>query len=258
MKLYFKRLNLIQKFLTVFIGICLIFLAGWSLVFSQNPGSDFTLCTAAVNQEACYASSTVTPRLNWTYTSGAFPQQAFWVQVDNNIDFLSLEVNTNWITSSNNFYDIPAGLLTNNTAYYWRIKAKDTNNSESVWTNADTSFTTPDVCVAITGTLISSIFDIQETGGAAINTIMWQGNQPTGTSVKFQIASGNSTSTWTYRGSDGSDTTYYTPIGPGFPVQINLKYHNNHRYFRYKIFLSTDVNHTVSPRVDDVIINWSP
>ena len=108
------------------------------------------------------------------------------------------------------------------------------------------------------GTLISSIFDTQATNGVAINTIIWQGNQPSGTSVKFQIASGNSTSTWSYFGPDGSATTHYTPIGPGYPAQINLQYHNNHRYFRYKIFLESNASQTASPRVDDVIINYSP
>ena len=108
------------------------------------------------------------------------------------------------------------------------------------------------------GTLISSIFDTQATNGVAINTIIWQGNQPSGTSVKFQIASSNSTSTWSYLGPDGSDTTYYTPTDANMPVQINLAQHNNKRYFRYKIFLESDPDQTQSPRVDDVIINWSP
>ncbi len=111
-----------------------------------------------------------------------------------------------------------------------------------------------------TAELTSSIFDTGVSTGAAINTIMWQGSQPTGTMVKFQIAS-DTTSTpasWNYKGPDGSNTTYYTPTGPGVPAQINLAYHNNHRYFRYKIFLVSNAAQTESPRVDDVIINWSP
>jgi len=64
--------------------------------------------------------------------------------------------------------------------------------------------------------------------------------------------------TWTYRGPDGSGTSYYSSIGPGIPTQINLGYHNNQRYFRYKIFLYSDTGQTASPRVDDVILNYSP
>ena len=109
------------------------------------------------------------------------------------------------------------------------------------------------------GTLISSIFDTQATNGVAINTIMWQGNKPSDTNVKFQIASSNSSSgPWSYLGPDGSDTTYYTPTDANMPVQINSAFHNNHRYFRYKIFLTSNASQTESPRVDDVIINWSP
>ena len=109
------------------------------------------------------------------------------------------------------------------------------------------------------GNLTSSIFDTGASSGVAINTIMWQGNQPSGTSVKFQIASSNSSSgPWSYFGPDGSDTTYYTPTDANMPVQINSVFHNNHRYFRYKIFLYSNASQTAGPRVDDVIINYSP
>lgn len=106
--------------------------------------------------------------------------------------------------------------------------------------------------------LTSSIFDTNATSGVALNTIMWQGSQPSGTNVKFQIASSNSTSTWNYIGPDGSATTYYTPVGPGYPAQINLQHHNNKRYFQYKMFLYSNTAQTATPRVDDVIINYSP
>jgi len=113
--------------------------------------------------------------------------------------------------------------------------------------------------VSVTGNLISSIFDTGVSSGVAINTIMWQGNKPSGTNVKFQIASSNNSSgPWSYLGPDGSDTTYYTPTDANMPVQINLAHHNNKRYFRYKIFLESNASQTESPRVDDVIINWSP
>jgi len=107
--------------------------------------------------------------------------------------------------------------------------------------------------------LTSSIFDTQVASGVAINTVMWQGIYPTGTSVSFQIASSNSASgPWNYIGSDGTSATYYIPTGPNSPVQINSQYHNNRRYFRYKIFLSSNPDGTLTPQVDNVIINWSP
>ena len=106
--------------------------------------------------------------------------------------------------------------------------------------------------------LTSSVFDTGVASGTAINSIMWQGNKPFGTSVKFQLSSSNSSDgPWSYLGPDGSDTTYYDPGDANVAAPINLKYHNNFRYFRYKIFIETDVAKTASPRVDDIIINWS-
>lgn len=65
-------------------------------------------------------------------------------------------------------------------------------------------------------------------------------------------------SNWIYRGPDGSNTTYYAPVSQNASVKINPAYHNNHRYFRYKIFLYSNSSRTQSPTVDNVIINWSP
>ncbi len=64
--------------------------------------------------------------------------------------------------------------------------------------------------------------------------------------------------TWNYMGPDGSATTYYAPSDVSVPAQINLAQHNNKRYFRYKVFLESNAAQTLSPRVDDVIINYSP
>ena len=104
--------------------------------------------------------------------------------------------------------------------------------------------------------LTSSIFDTGVSGGASLNTIMWQGDQPFGTAVKFQIASSNSSSgPWNYLGSDGSGSGYYAPAGPNVQMKIRSADHNNKRYFRSKKFF--DIAGASVPRVDDVIINWS-
>lgn len=116
-----------------------------------------------------------------------------------------------------------------------------------------TWFSTP-----LTGNLTSSIFDTQVTGGAAINTIMWQGSLNNG-AVKFQIASSNSLGgPWDFIGPGASPSTYYEPSGPNAPVKIEGVSHNNKRYVRYKIFLESNVSRTTSPGVEDVIINFSP
>lgn len=114
--------------------------------------------------------------------------------------------------------------------------------------------------VPINGSLDSSVFDTQVLGGTAFNSIMWQGYKPAGTSVKFQIATDSTSTpaTWNYLGPDGSSATYYEPSDVGIPVLLNLAYSNNKRYLRYRIYLQSDISQTVTPRVDNVIINWSP
>jgi hypothetical protein len=137
----------------------------------------------------------------------------------------------------------------------------------------DTTFNSD---VLANGSLISSIFDTQVTGGSAINTVMWQGTQPSGTNVFFQIASANCSngatnpptcsvdSGWgdpktsgdgAFVGPDGTSNSFYNPGNPNVQSEVNLAYHNNKRYWRYKVVLVPSAN---SPTVTDIIINWSP
>lgn len=105
------------------------------------------------------------------------------------------------------------------------------------------------------GYLISSVFDAF--GTSTINSIIWQGIQPNGTAVGFQLASSNSMNgPWNYVGPDGSNTTYYL-AAPGTSMAVNVANHNNQRYFRYKVFLFSDSSRTLSPIINKIIINWS-
>ena len=104
--------------------------------------------------------------------------------------------------------------------------------------------------------LVSSIFNTQVSGGAAFNTIMWQGSQPAGTSVGFQVASSNSsTGPWNYIGPDGTSTSVYQP-NQNVQMRLSRLHHNNKQYIRYKLWLNWAG--TSAPRVDDVIISYSP
>lgn len=121
---------------------------------------------------------------------------------------------------------------------------------------------------AAEGILFSSVYDTGSTGGVAPNAVLWQGTQPSGTGVKFHFASSNcangktnpptcTTGDWTYLGPDGTTATYYLPAGPNIPAMLNLAYHNNQRYFRYKVVVSSNAAQTQTPTVEDVILNWS-
>lgn len=132
----------------------------------------------------------------------------------------------------------------------------------------------------VTGWLESSTFDTSIAGGAAFNSLMWQGTLGAGgtTLVKFHLATANCSNGATdpptcganigwggaktsgdgaFVGSDGTSATYFQPSGPAVPSAIPTKDHNNKRYFRYKIFIEKDAGAT-SPTVQDVLINWSP
>ena len=100
----------------------------------------------------------------------------------------------------------------------------------------------------------SNIFDIGTTSGL-FNTIMWRGAQPTGTSVKFQIATANATSTLTFAGS-----TWFDVASPASPVKLTQGLTGaeveNRRYLRYRAALATTGANGL--QIDDIIINWSP
>ncbi len=121
----------------------------------------------------------------------------------------------------------------------------------------------------LTGYLISSIVDTQETGGVTLTNIIWQGTQPSGTSVDFQMALSNSTGgPWTYAGPGGATDAWYgaecptvgaadPAAGPSKSICVDKTLTKNQRYLRYKIRLQSNMNQNETPNIEDVILNWS-
>ncbi len=106
--------------------------------------------------------------------------------------------------------------------------------------------------------LFSSILDTGINGGAGFNSFLWLGSFNTGGIVKFQIAFSNSpVGPWVYYGPISEEEDWYEEnpnISINFPITEPASPQNN-RYIRYKVLLSTS---DISPRIDDIIINWSP
>lgn len=118
------------------------------------------------------------------------------------------------------------------------------------------------------GYLVSATFDTGVSAGVTFNSIMWRGNQPLGTVVKLQFASSNCSNGatnpptctiggFTYIGPDGTSLTYYNPGAPDQPIPLSATYHSNQRYFRYKVVLNPDAAGTLTPEVNQVIVNYS-
>ena len=108
-----------------------------------------------------------------------------------------------------------------------------------------------------TGWLESPTFDTEIAAGVQLNSVLWQGDLPIGTTVKFQFAASNSSSgPWSFSGTDDTSLTYYDPTLSNTSIKLNYALYNNKRYFRYKAFF--EAAGATLPRVDDVIINWSP
>ena len=108
------------------------------------------------------------------------------------------------------------------------------------------------------GVLVSSIIDTGVKNGASFNSLLWQGTLCDNCLVKFQVAfSNNSSGPWTYYGPT-STSDYYTP-NPGVTMVLaktGSASPQDNRYIRYKVYL--EPYNSQSPRVDDIIINWSP
>jgi prepilin-type N-terminal cleavage/methylation domain-containing protein len=128
---------------------------------------------------------------------------------------------------------------------YWSQDGNVNNKTELTLNKNNKKYKT-------SGWLISSTFDAGSTSN--FYNLVWQPlDQDSGAEVKFQIAtsSTNPPETWNFLGPDGTSGTYYTVSD----TNIN-SIHNNDRYLRYKIFLSTtDTSHT--PNVSDIAVTFS-
>ncbi len=114
------------------------------------------------------------------------------------------------------------------------------------------------VATSTTGTLDSSTFDTGAASGAQLNSFIWYGNEPSSTAVWFQFAVSNASSgPWSFMGPGGDGTTYYMG-GSGTPQKLDYSLFNNYRYFRYRVVLVSNQTQTLSPQVDEIVVNWSP
>lgn len=129
------------------------------------------------------------------------------------------------------------------------------------------------------GYLESSTIDTEKTGGVALQSVVWQGNQPPGTSVDFQFAVSNcpngaanpplcDTGGWVFKGppGPGENINYYGNgcpqagtgnAGPNVPICVDQNQVVGFRYLRYKVRLQSDPSKSQTPTIDNIILNWT-
>ena len=107
---------------------------------------------------------------------------------------------------------------------------------------------------APSGELESSTFDTGDNIDIYYNWIAWTGDEPLDTDIKFQVASSDDINgPWSFLGPDGTNSTYYND---GTGELINIMEHNNNRYMRYTLFLTSDSELEV-PILEEVIISYT-
>lgn len=234
------------------------------------------------------ATSTPVSDATWTTDVGTPPTTGL---TNANSNFIQGQVKTTGNTTgsitlnSDNFTEVEYGvsatsLATGGAMYCFRLNDNitPTRMVYSNYAKAQLSSGLP-----ATGTLDSAIFDTFDGGGAwqgpAYNSVMWRGNQNSSLGkVQFQFATSdcsngktnypacNDAGAWTFYGSQGGNcntNNYYDTDGTDIPVELSCSpsYHNNQRYFRYRVRICTSNCSTsgdYSPIIEDIIVNWSP
>jgi len=126
-------------------------------------------------------------------------------------------------------------------------------------------------------TLVSDVIDTQSAGGATLNSITWKGqNNANGkagnTYVDFQIAvSESAAGPWNFIGPSGTSVDYYgaacstsfkggissSGASPDTPICFDPSQVANKRYLKYLVRLRSNLIQNDTPRIDDIILNWS-
>lgn len=183
-----------------------------------------------------------------------------WVSFCGNASGGSTLVNSVWTCPASSTYKVSIDTNGNFQGWAWNdaIGWIDLNCDNDVSCGTSNYYVNSSwVATGTIGMLDSLTYDTGVAAGAQLNSVLWQGAAVPGGLVSFQFAVSNaSTGPWNYTGPDGTINTYYTPSGPGVQLKLNYTLYNNYRYFRYRVTLISTP--TSTPRVDNVIVNWSP
>jgi hypothetical protein len=214
----------------------------------SNEASVTTVLVAPTNLTCTSISSS---QINLTWTDNSTSETGFKIERD-----ISSPPSTVIFTTGQNAITYNDANLSENTLYYYRVRAY--NSASGVYSGYTSICSTSTPIYVPTGNMTSSTFDTGKVGGVAFNNILWKGTQPSDSHVLFHFASSNSsTSTFNFIGPDGTSATYYQSSGSNTIMNISTRYHNNHRYFRYKAYIYPNSSNA-SPQITDIVIGYSP
>jgi alpha-tubulin suppressor-like RCC1 family protein len=153
-----------------------------------------------------------------------------------------VDTSTDWIAVDGGSQNT-LGVKSNGTLWVWGI--------EFLLVQVGTDVNWGQIVYYPSGTFTSSIIDTNF--NLRFGTLNFSASTTPVTTIKFQLRSGNSTSTLLSKdfvGPDGSTSTYYTLSG----TQI-WSGHNGDRYIQYKAYLET-TNTSQTPYLNDITINY--
>lgn len=189
-----------------------------------------------------------------------------WISFCGNSSGASTWNGTSWVCPTSPTYQVVinsstgvfSGWAWNDTIGWISFNCSNTSTCGTSEYDVVTSWTAPANATSTTGTLDSQTFDTGVANGAQLNSVTWQGSAPASTTVGFQFAVSNSSSgPWAFTGPDGTAGTTYTGDA-GIPIPLTNYPTLEGRYFRYRIILTTNPSGTATPRVQGVVVNWSP
>lgn len=178
----------------------------WNFTTVPAPPAAPTLISPTNGQTGV----SVTPNLDWSDVSGA---TSYTVQVSLNSGFTAIVVNED-VTASN--YQVPSGILSGQTTYYWRVNASNIGGTgpwSTVW-----SFTTMIAPPA------APILVYPPNGAVAVPlnvTLDWN-SSPGATSYRVQVSTNSGFTTTIVNQVTGSTTQYTIPSGV---LQNNTTYY---------------------------------
>ena len=111
---------------------------------------ELSVCTDRAEQPECYDNDFPIPRLTWQCSGKTEEDKVgdyvFILQIDNDIDFSSPDMDTGPVTTDKNYYTVSKAGLEPGKSYYWRVRGQNSAGEWSGWATEEDSFVVAPLC----------------------------------------------------------------------------------------------------------------